>query len=47
MREATFTVTATGTVGLEAGLLGLPVASGAPMPWAELGTSRWCLGPTT
>jgi len=37
MRDATFTVTATGTVGLEAGLLGLPVATGAPMPWAELG----------
>ena len=37
MREAVFTVTATGTVGLEAGLLGLPVATGAPMPWAELG----------
>lgn len=37
MREAVFTVTATGTVGLEAGLLGLPVVSGAKMPWTALG----------
>jgi hypothetical protein len=36
MREAVFTVTATGTVGLEAGLLGLPVVTGAPMPWSQL-----------
>jgi hypothetical protein len=34
MRQAVFTVTATGTVGLEAGLLGLPVVAGAPMPWS-------------
>ncbi len=37
MKEAVFTVTATGTVGLEAGLLGLPVVSGARMPWSGLG----------
>jgi hypothetical protein len=36
MRQAVFTVTATGTVGLEAGLLGLPVVTGAPMPWSAL-----------
>ncbi|NUR79256.1 MAG: hypothetical protein HOQ21_02250, partial [Dermatophilaceae bacterium] len=37
MKEAVFTVTATGTVGLEAGLLGLPVVTGADMPWSRLG----------
>jgi hypothetical protein len=37
MKHAAFTVTATGTVGLEAGLLGLPVVSGADMPWSHLG----------
>ncbi|NUR16938.1 MAG: hypothetical protein HOQ13_11600, partial [Dermatophilaceae bacterium] len=37
MKEAVFTVTATGTVGLEAGLLGLPVVTGADMPWSGLG----------
>ena len=34
---AEFTVTATGTVGLECGLRGQRVVSGAPMPWTELG----------
>ena len=38
MKHAVFTVTATGTVGLEAALLGLPVVTGAPMPWSELGS---------
>jgi hypothetical protein len=38
MKRALFTVTATGTVGLEAALLGLPVVTGAPMPWSELGS---------
>jgi hypothetical protein len=37
MQAAVFTVTATGTVGLEAGLLGLPVITGAEMPWSGLG----------
>ena len=37
MQQAVFTVTATGTVGLEAGLLGLPVVTGAEMPWSGLG----------
>ncbi|WP_242652746.1 hypothetical protein [Intrasporangium flavum] len=37
MKRAVFTTTATGTVGLEAGLLGLPVVSGARMPWSALG----------
>lgn len=37
MKQAVFTVTATGTVGLEAGLLGLPVVTGAEMPWSGLG----------
>ena len=37
MKQAVFTVTATGTVGLEAGLLGLPVVTGAEMPWSDLG----------
>jgi hypothetical protein len=37
MKQAVFTVTATGTVGLEAGLLGLPVVTGADMPWSRLG----------
>ncbi|EWT01123.1 hypothetical protein N865_11375 [Intrasporangium oryzae NRRL B-24470] len=37
MKQAVFTVTATGTVGLEAGLLGLPVVTGARMPWSGLG----------
>ena len=37
MQQAVFTVTATGTVGLEAGLLGLPVITGAEMPWSGLG----------
>ena len=32
-----FTVTATGTIGLESALRGLPVVSGAPMPWTVLG----------
>lgn len=36
-RDAVFTLTATGTVGLEAGLMGRPVVSGAAMPWTELG----------
>ncbi len=36
MKQAAFTVTATGTVGLEAGLLGLPVVTGADMPWSSL-----------
>lgn len=36
MRQAVFTVTATGTVGLEAALLGLPVVVGARMPWSGL-----------
>lgn len=36
MRDAVFTLTATGTVGLEAGLAGLPVVTGARMPWSGL-----------
>lgn len=40
MRDAVFTVTATGTVGLEAGLMGLPVVTGAEMPWSGLGNVR-------
>ncbi|OFE14568.1 hypothetical protein BA895_09415 [Humibacillus sp. DSM 29435] len=36
MQHAVFTVTATGTVGLEAGLAGLPVVTGARMPWSSL-----------
>jgi len=40
MKQAVFTVTATGTVGLEAGLLGLPVVTGAQMPWSGLGNVR-------
>ena len=40
MQQAVFTVTATGTVGLEAGLLGLPVVTGAEMPWSGLGNVR-------
>ncbi|MDC5697654.1 hypothetical protein OO014_10320 [Intrasporangium calvum] len=40
MKQAVFTVTATGTVGLEAGLLGLPVVTGAEMPWSRLGNVR-------
>jgi hypothetical protein len=36
-RDAVFTVTATGTVGLESALQGLPVVSGAKMPWTALG----------
>ena len=36
MQQAVFTVTATGTVGLEAGLAGLPVVTGARMPWSSL-----------
>lgn len=35
--DAVFTVTATGTIGLESALRGLPVVSGAPMPWTVLG----------
>ncbi|RKT77267.1 hypothetical protein DFJ68_0687 [Terracoccus luteus] len=38
MRDAVLTVTATGTVGLEAGLAGLPVVTGARMPWSALPT---------
>ncbi|HET7476234.1 MAG TPA: hypothetical protein VFJ97_09480 [Dermatophilaceae bacterium] len=34
---AVFTLTATGTVGLEGGLRGQPVVSGAQMPWTALG----------
>ncbi|MCG7323091.1 hypothetical protein [Arsenicicoccus bolidensis] len=35
-RDAVFTVTATGTVGLENSLNGLPVVTGAAMPWSRL-----------
>lgn len=34
--QAVFTLTATGTVGLEGGLRGRPVVSGARMPWTAL-----------
>ncbi|MEO7448519.1 MAG: hypothetical protein ABI336_09640, partial [Humibacillus sp.] len=37
MRGAVFTTTATGTAGLEAAVLGLPVVTGAQMPWTALG----------
>lgn len=45
MRHAVFTVTATGTVGLEAGLAGLPVVIGARMPWSRLSNVAHLAGP--